>query len=716
MGRNEFTGVMEWNAVRIARLSRRLVRRLLRFFSRRHLPETLRRHIDDAAPAYTESELLARTEEFNRAAEAYWMNVAVDPAGRAHAFNKPFSTVKDTGAILYRLGLVLNELDLGVGHTVLDFGAGSCWLSACLNRLRCRTISVEISETALTLGRELFAMDPRLVAELDPVFLRYNGHHIDLPGESVDRIVCFDAFHHVPNQEAVLAELYRVLKPGGRAVFAEPGEGHSHSDQSLFESEKTGVLENDLDMGEIVARATNVGFDRVLLKPYPDPSAITLTADEYLRLIDGGYDVYPFETLRDSLRHFYLFVLTKGEPVVDSRNPRRLQATIDVAAASAVLRGPAGAERALRARVRNTGDTLWLHTIQPAGGYVGLGGHLLDEARQVLVRGYARALLPRDVAPGDTVDLDMKVDLPGKRGRYILQLDMVDEWIAWFEQEGSKTTDMALLVDAYPDSRAPHRLAATIELLSPPPDGAFRPGAPLRFTLRLENVGDTIWLNEPVGGAGSVALGASLLDARGVVLSRDVSRTPLPRAVAPNEVVVLDLCTAAPPLSGRFVIKLDLVDEGLCWFEHHGSRPLEIAVRTNDEIPDSVAPGMLLARIEPLDVEGALQSQASAALRFRARITNIGNTRWLHSTKPRKGHVSLGASLRNASFEAIEPDFLRVMLPHDVAPGETVDLECRFAVPREPGRYFLELDMVNEHVCWFVTHGSAVVGIELIVS
>jgi SAM-dependent methyltransferase len=679
------------------------------------VPPTKRR-AENAAPAYTESALLARTEEFNRAAESYWKNVAADPAGRIHAFNKPFSTVKDTGAILFRLGLVLHELDLGVGQTVLDFGAGSCWLSACLNRLRCRTISVEISQSALTLGRELFTSDPRIIAELDPVFLLYNGHQIDLPSEFVDRIVCFDAFHHVPNQDAVLAELYRILKSGGRAVFAEPGEGHAHSDQSLFESDKTGVLENDLDMRRIVVKAKKAGFNRVLLKPYPDPSAITLSADDYLRLIDGERQVYPMDVLRDSLRHFYLFVLTKGEPRFDSRNPRRLRATISVPAESAVLRGPAGAKRTFHAQIHNTGDTLWLHALHPAGGYVGLGGHLLDEARDVLARGYARALLPRDVPPGEIVDLEVDVDLPGKRGRYALQLDMVDEWIAWFEQDGSPTTEIALVVDSYPDSRAPHRMAANIELLSPPCVAAVCPGSPLHFTVRLENVGDTVWLNAPIGDVGSVALGASLLDEQGSVLSKDLTRAPLPSSVAPNEVAVLDVYIPAPPVPGRFLLKLDLVDEGICWFEHHGSRPLVTTVQTNNEVPDSVAPGMLLARIEPLNVPGVLQLQASSSTCFRARVTNIGNTRWLHSSTPDKGHVGLGARLRNAFFETIAPDFLRVMLPRDVPPGESVELECCFVAPDEPGRYFLELDMVNEHICWFTSHDSTAVGIGLAVS
>ncbi|MBN2370495.1 MAG: methyltransferase domain-containing protein [Vicinamibacteria bacterium] len=698
------------------RFLRRLVRRMMTQEGRDRLSGMARRLVDDKKPAYSESELLARTEEFNRAAEAYWRSIAADPAGRSHAFNKPFSTVKDTGAILYRLGLVLNELDLGVGHIVLDFGAGSCWLSACLNRLRCRTISVEISETALSLGRELFATDSRLTADFEPVFLPYDGHRIDLPPESVDRIVCFDAFHHVPNQDAVLAELYRVLRPGGRAVFAEPGEGHAHSNQSLFESEKTGVLENDLDIREIAAKARKVGFNRVLLKPYPDPSAITVTADEYQRLIEGSRRIYPLDVLRDNLRHFYLFVLTKGEPRHDSRNPRRLQSTIDVSAESSVLRGPAGAKRTFHARIRNTGDTLWLHAIHPAGGYVGLGGHLLDDKREVLVRGYTRASLPRDVPPGKSVDLDVDVDLPEHRGRYTLQLDMVDEWIAWFEQEGSKTTEIALVVDSYPDSRAPHRLAAAIELLSPPPGAAVRPGSPLRITLRLRNTGDTAWLNEPFGEFGAVALGASLLDELGAVRSRDLARMPLPRPVAPDEAVMMDLRFPAPPIPGRFVIKLDLVDEGVCWFEHHGSPTIAIAVQTNDEVPDSLAPGTLLARIEPTIVENALQAKASTALCFHAHVTNIGNTLWLSALKPSRGYVGLGAHLRNADFETVEMDFLRVMLPRDVPPGESVDLECRFTTPREPGRYVLELDMVNEHMCWFADHGSAVVGIELKVS
>jgi hypothetical protein len=48
----------------------------------------------------------------------------------------------------------------------------------------------------------------------------------------------------------------------------------------------------------------------------------------------------------------------------------------------------------------------------------------------------------------------------------------------------------------------------------------------------------------------------------------------------------------------------------------------------------------------------------------------------------------------------------REQLPHDVAPGEAVEIGFGVRAPAAPGRYVLEFDMVQEHVCWFATHGS----------
>jgi SAM-dependent methyltransferase len=392
---------------------------------------------------HSQAELLARADEFNRNAEGYWRALADDPAARAELLRKPLTTAKESASILYRLGIAVAELRLGLGHVVLDLGAGACWLSAYLNRLGARTIAMDVSPTALELGRELFRLDPRQRLDLEPQFLTYDGRKIPLPDASVDRVVCFDAFHHVPNEYEVLAEIARVLRPGGRAVFAEPGEGHSHQGHSVLESQRFQVLENELDLPELFRQAEALGFT-VTLKPYADPDAVSFGPREYFQFMRGRDLYFPIDDLRRSMRECYLFVLAKGEETPDSRNPNELRASIGLDRAS--LTGPPNAQLSLLATVTNRGDTTWVARELPGGGYVRLGGHLTDTARTMLEWEFLRAWLPADVPPGGSAQVAVPVRMPAGPGRYVLRLDLVDEGIAWFEQHGSPVAELSLEV------------------------------------------------------------------------------------------------------------------------------------------------------------------------------------------------------------------------------------------------------------------------------
>jgi SAM-dependent methyltransferase len=528
----------------------------------RKTPTPARRHSD--------AELLGRVAELNAAAERQWQLMNADPERRGYLLEKPFAGLREAPAMLYRMGLALEALDLGLGHTVLDFGAGSCWLSIILNRLRCRTISVDVSPTALAIGREALSLERHARPDLDPQFLPYDGRTIPLPDAFVDRVLCFDSFHHVPNQDELLAELFRVLRPGGRVVMAEPGEGHAHADASEFDASNFGVLENDLVLEDLLERVRRAGFSDVQVKPYPDVPILVLSGAAHLRLLAGDHSLFPMNHMIDSLKQFHLLILLKGRPTRDSRNPGVLRAKVTVPDGTR-LAGRAGTLATFTMQVENTGDTTWLSAENRAtGGYVGVGGHLLDASGGTIRIGFVTERLPRDVAPGERVEVRSSFGLPAQAGRFLLRLDLVADGIAWFSQKGSPTTDVELDV-AWSESRDPHRFEARIEPLGsfPPPAGA----AAFRLRLRLTNAGDTIWISEPRGTRGTVSVGVQLVDETGAVAERDYLRIPLPKNVAPGETVEIDATVPRPAgRADRFAV--DLVAEQICWFISHGSTPL----------------------------------------------------------------------------------------------------------------------------------------------
>jgi hypothetical protein len=359
--------------------------------------------------------------------------------------------------------------------------------------------------------------------------------------------------------------------------------------------------------------------------------------------------------------------------------------------------------------VRNDGDTLWLHEEDPAGGYVLLSAHLIDEGGHLVRHGFFRQPLPRAVAPGETLEVTATVPLPSEAGRYGLRIDLVDEQVMWFAQAGSAPLDLVLEVER---ARPSDEWRARIELLGTEPlrsPGGAR--VPLR--LRLTNEGREAWPHASEPRPHTVSLAGHLLEADGAMHERDALHQALPRTVAAGESVDVVAFIRAPRAPGTYRLKLDLVMEHVCWFEQRGSVPLERLLVVTDDVPDSANPGLLRATLERLDAGASASVRCGANLAVRLRATNLGNTRWLHAARPGGGEVALGAHLLNERREMIDFDYLRSPLPRDVEPGEAVDLLVVAPVPAEPGRYILELDLVDEGIAWFGSLGSPTLTVAL---
>jgi glycosyltransferase involved in cell wall biosynthesis len=77
-----------------------------------------------------------------------------------YLYQKPFVSPQECGPLLSNLGQLFAGAKLEAGMRVLDFAAGSCWLSRILVQMGCQVTSCDASTIALEIGKELFRKYP----------------------------------------------------------------------------------------------------------------------------------------------------------------------------------------------------------------------------------------------------------------------------------------------------------------------------------------------------------------------------------------------------------------------------------------------------------------------------------------------------------------------------------------------------------------------------
>lgn len=107
----------------------------------------------------------------------------------------------------------------------------------------------------------------------------------------------------------------------------------------------------------------------------------------------------------------------------------------------------------------------------------------------------------------------------------------------------------------------------TIEALS---EQVVRGGA-VRGRIGVQNIGRWSWRPTSGVGFGHVAVGIQLLDERDGVINRDFRRVSLIEDIYPGDSRSLDVEFPAPLAPGNYRLKIDVVAEGLAWFEDVGS-------------------------------------------------------------------------------------------------------------------------------------------------
>ena len=120
------------------------------------------------------------------------------------------------------------------------------------------------------------------------------------------------------------------------------------------------------------------------------------------------------------------------------------RAEITLAEPPAKLR--VGQLQVINIKVKNTSSVVWWQR----GGetndrndnkfYIAAGSRWLDKDGKPTSEPEGHNGIPKDLKPGEEVEMSLQITAPKSPGEWTLVLDMVQEGVAWFGEKGSPTT------------------------------------------------------------------------------------------------------------------------------------------------------------------------------------------------------------------------------------------------------------------------------------
>ena len=95
-------------------------------------------------------------------------------------------------------------------------------------------------------------------------------------------------------------------------------------------------------------------------------------------------------------------------------------------------------------------------------------------------------------------------------------------------------------------------------------------------------------------------------------------------------------------------------------------------------------------------------------------IRNISKSTWpSRADAKQRNNVTLSYRWKDPKGQVVVADGLRTPLPQDLAPGESVRLKMNIAVPARPGRYVINVTLLQEGYEWFDQKGGAALSLPI---
>lgn len=190
---------------------------------------------------------------------------------------EPFTAGRSTPRLLFDFAVMASLMKpLVLDQPVLDFGSGTGWVSEFVARMGLQIVAFDIH------GDLRACLEGRAKADnrIDPDLMSFahgDGHAMPFEPGVFGHLLCYDTLHHMHDYPKVFSEFFRVLRPGGRGIFVEPGARHSTSPETIafVEAQKKhdpSWIERDVVLDEIDDIARRAGFSVGLsITPMPHP-------------------------------------------------------------------------------------------------------------------------------------------------------------------------------------------------------------------------------------------------------------------------------------------------------------------------------------------------------------------------------------------------------------------------------------------------------------
>lgn len=223
---------------------------------RQKLPEDTFNELLNKSQLFAEQSVLVKDHgSHHKKAEISIKSKVTEEGFFGPGFLSPFNPGNPgfTIQLIRRFGNLLPLLELKQGDVVLDMGAGYAWTTEWLMKMGMVPIGVDICRTYIDIGIQRMgkSLPHIIIADIENLPIKNN---------SLDRVLCYDAFHHIPDRKKAMEHFNRALKDNGLIVLGEPGRMHELAKVSIDAMDKYGILEKGMELNDISLYCHNLDF------------------------------------------------------------------------------------------------------------------------------------------------------------------------------------------------------------------------------------------------------------------------------------------------------------------------------------------------------------------------------------------------------------------------------------------------------------------------